>query len=74
MEYAKTINDFLKAFDPEPLKGDELDKFYCDGTIEFRTGNKLVSPIDNIIEDCQIPRDRNSFLLVGHRGCGKAPS
>ncbi len=72
MNYATTINDFLKAFDPEPLKEDELDEFYCDGTIEFRTGSKLVSPIDNIIEGCQIPRSRNSFLLVGHRGCGKS--
>lgn len=72
MDYAKTIHDFLKAFDPNPLEEYELDRFYCDGTIEFRTGDKLVSPIDNIIEGCQIPRDRNSFLLVGHRGCGKS--
>jgi energy-coupling factor transporter ATP-binding protein EcfA2 len=72
MIYAKTIQNFLKAFDPEPLTEDQLPEFYCEGTIELRTGDKHESPIADIIEACQIPSLRNSFLLVGHRGCGKS--
>lgn len=72
MEYATSINGFFNAFNPDPLKEDELNDFYCDGTIAVRTGNKHVSPIEDIIDECQTPRDRNSFLLVGHRGCGKS--
>jgi energy-coupling factor transporter ATP-binding protein EcfA2 len=72
MEYARTINDFLNAFELDPLKEDELNQFYCDGTIEFRTGDKRKSPIADIIDECTIPKLNNSFLLMGHRGCGKS--
>ena len=72
MKYANTINDFLNVFNPEPLQVNELEEFYYSGTMEVRTGNKYFSPIGNIIEACQLPSERNSTLLMGHRGCGKS--
>jgi Cdc6-like AAA superfamily ATPase len=72
MTYANSIQDFLRAFNPEPLTENELPDFYCDGTIEFRTGDKSDSPIDDIIDACQTPLGKNSYLLLGHRGCGKS--
>ena len=72
MNYAENISDIPNVFKATPLNEDELDEFYCDNTMEFRTGDKYISHILDIYEACQIPSDRNAFLLLGHRGCGKS--
>ena len=72
MKYAKDINDIINAFKPGPLEPDELDEFFCDGTIEERTGDIYISPIKDIFEACQKPGERNTFLFLGHKGCGKS--
>lgn len=72
MKYAEKIIDIGNAFNAGPLKIEELDQFYHKETMEFRTGDKYVSPIKDIYEACQQPRDKNVFLLLGHRGCGKS--
>jgi len=72
MKYAESIGDIGNAFEPRPLAIDELDRFFCGDTMENRTGNKYNSPILDILEACKVPSNSNSFLLLGHRGCGKS--
>ena len=72
MKKATKIDDMLVNFYPEPLREDELQEFYCEDTMELRTGDPNFSPIDNIFYECQIPQEHNAFLLMGHRGCGKS--
>lgn len=72
MKYAENITEIINAFSPSPLKAGEMDEFYCDETMEYRMSDKYSSPIEDIIDLCQIPTDRNAFLLLGHKGCGKS--
>ena len=72
MKYADSILDIPNAFNASPLNEDELKEFYCDKTMEIRTGDKYDSPILDIYEACQNPSDHNTFLLLGHKGCGKS--
>lgn len=72
MKYAETVSEMLNAFQPRALDGEELKLYYCDNTILVRTGNPGNSPIRRIREACQMPRENNTFLLGGHRGCGKS--
>lgn len=71
MKYAETINDIINAFNLYPLSEKDLPYFYED-TMEYRTGDEYESPIQDIIDACKIPSERNSFLLLGHKGCGKS--
>ena len=73
MEYANSLSGFKSAFKLGPLEADELGRFYCDGTMEFRTGDKCELPIQDIYEACKEPSATgNAFLLLGHHGCGKS--
>lgn len=72
MQYANKIADIINAFRPKPLKIEELDQFYYNGTMPVRMGNPVASPILDISEACKTPSDSNVFLLLGHRGCGKS--
>ncbi|MCL1875543.1 MAG: hypothetical protein FWF87_04720 [Synergistaceae bacterium] len=72
MMYANNIKDIANAFNPSPLKGEQLKEFYCDETMKYRTGDEFSSPTDNILEACKMPSDKNVFLLMGHEGCGKS--
>ena len=72
MKYAENVLNIINAFKASPLEGDELNNFYCDGTMQFRTGDKYSSPILNIGDACKQPSERNAFLLMGHKGCGKS--
>lgn len=72
MKYANSVSDMLNAFSQEPLTIEQLDEFYCGDTMEYRTSDEFCSPIQDIFEDCQGPGRHNSFLLLGHRGCGKS--
>lgn len=75
VKYANQISEMLNAFMPEALKTEQMEKFYCNDTMEYRTGDKYISPIEDILEICQnLARQnaRNAFLLLGHQGCGKS--
>ena len=72
MKHAKQVSEIINAFSPEPLKGEQMEKFYCDDTMEYRMSDKYVSPIENIFEACQEESPHNAFLLLGHKGCGKS--
>ncbi len=72
MEYANQVSEIINAFSPAPLRMDQMDKFYCKGTMEYRTSDKYDSPIEDIFDGCRNPEERTAFLLLGHRGCGKS--
>lgn len=72
MIYAANIKDIPNAFQPLALTMEELTQFYYDGTMPVRTGDKYVSPIEDIYEDCKNSSVNNTFLLLGNRGCGKS--
>jgi len=69
---AENLDDILRAFQPEPLKENDLQKFYCDKTMVIRTGDKWVSHMDDLFDACITPMGGNAHLLLGHRGCGKS--
>jgi len=62
----------INAFSPEPLKGSQMQEFYCGDTMEYRMGDKYSSPIEDIFDACRDFEGNNAFLLLGHRGCGKS--
>lgn len=72
MRYANQISEMINAFSPEPLKGEQMEKFYCDDTMEYRMSDKYNSPMEDIFEICQEEGTHNAFLLLGHKGCGKS--
>lgn len=72
MEFAKCVIDIPNAFDPKPLNTEQLARFYCEETMCVRTGDKYMSPIQDIYDDCKRPSEHNTFLLLGHKGCGKS--
>lgn len=49
-----------------------MQKFYCSETMEYRTGDKYCSPIEDIYDICHQPEGCYAFLLLGHKGCGKS--
>lgn len=72
MKYAAQISEILNAFSPEPLKLDQMQRFYCSDTMEYRMSDKYSSPIEDIADICQEAGDHKAFLLLGHKGCGKS--
>ena len=72
MKYANQISEIINAFSPAPLNMDQMDEFYCKGTMEYRTSDKYDSPIEDIFDSCRDSEERAAFLLLGHRGCGKS--
>lgn len=72
MEYANQISEMINAFSPAPLQMDQMERFYCKGTMEYRTSDKYDSPIEDIFDACQTLGESAAFLLLGHRGCGKS--
>ena len=74
MKYAETIMDITNTFKNGPLDENELKKFYCGNTMEFRTGDKYSSPILDIYEACQILLTRMPFYCWDTRGAGKVQS
>lgn len=71
MKYAHQVSEMLNAFSPEPLHGEQMKKFYCNDTMEYRMSDKYDSPMEDIFEMCQ-EGTQNAFLLLGHKGCGKS--
>ena len=73
MKYANQVSEIINAFSPEPLKGAQMEEFYCSDTMECRMGDPVDSPIRNIIDEIYRKEEsRRAFLLLGHRGCGKS--
>ena len=72
MKYANQISEIINAFSPDPLKIDQMDRFYCSDTMEYRMSDKYNSPMEDIFDICQEDRVNNAFLLLGHKGCGKS--
>ena len=72
LKYTNCLSDLSNVFADYPLEIDELDQFYQE-TIEIRTGDAGLSPIEYLYAACTgNPRGRNAHLLMGHRGCGKS--
>ena len=72
IEKAEELGSFLRVFEPEPLKGNLLSKFYYDKTMASRTGDPYESPMNILFEECTTPGITNAHLLLGHGGCGKS--
>lgn len=72
MKFAERVIDIPNAFDPNPLNDEQLVRFYCKETMCVRTGDEYMSPIEDIRDACKWPSERNAFLLLGHKGCGKS--
>lgn len=72
MRYASQISEIINAFSPEPLKGEQMDRFYCDNTMEYRMNDKFLSPMEDILDICREEGAHKAVLLLGHKGCGKS--
>lgn len=72
MRHADRVSDMLNAFSPSPLKIGQMGEFYCDNTMEYRTGDEYCSPIEDIYDACAEEEGDCAFLLLGHKGCGKS--
>ena len=72
MKYADQISEMINAFSPAPLQIDQMEEFYCEDTMEYRTSDKFDSPIEDIYDVCRNFDEYNACLLLGHRGCGKS--
>ncbi len=62
----------MNLFEPKELSIDELDEFYYPGTMASRMGDEDESPMEDIRYDCKMTKERNTFILVGHKGTGKS--
>lgn len=72
MKYAKEVCEMFNAFSQAPLQVDQMDDFYCQNTMEYRTSDKYCSPIEDILDSCKDLERTSAVLLLGHRGCGKS--
>ena len=69
---ALQLGDMLKSFRLPPISEADFAKFYYDGTMASRTGDRCVSPLEDLFEECTTPLAKNAHLLMGHRGSGKS--
>ena len=72
MKRATKISEMMNLFEPKELSIDELDEFYYPGTMASRMGDEDESPMEDIRYDCKMTKERNTFILVGHKGTGKS--
>lgn len=72
MKYANNVSEIINAFSAAPLQKENMEEFYCKGTMEYRTSDKYNSPIEDIYDICRSRSEHNACLLLGHRGCGKS--
>lgn len=72
MQYANRVSEMLNAFSSAPLQREQMAKFYCKDTMEYRTSDKYSSPIEDIFDICRGLEEHRACLLLGHRGCGKS--
>lgn len=72
MKYVNQVSEIFNAFSPAPLQESQMAEFYCEDTMQYRTSDKYISPIEDIFDICRMPEENNACLLLGHRGCGKS--
>lgn len=72
MKYANQVSDMINAFSLAPLQMSQMAEFYCEDTMEYRTSDKYISPMEDVFDICREPEGYNACLLLGHRGCGKS--
>jgi len=72
VELADGLDNIIKVFQPKALDEEDFDAFYYADTMAIRTGSELISPLDDLFEDCKLSFSTNAHLLSGHRGCGKS--
>lgn len=74
MNKATKLNDLYYILSQEALTIQNMGDFYCDGTMEVRTGDEYVSPTLNIFDAIMQGEGgvQKAFLFMGHRGCGKS--
>ena len=72
MNKATDLNDLYYVLIPEALTIENMNDFYCDNTMEARTGDKYESPTLNIFNTICKRGTKKTFLFMGHRGCGKS--
>lgn len=71
MEYAVKVSGIVNAFSQEPLETGQMDMFYCNGTMEYRTDDKYNSPVVDIFEECQDTGNVLPFCCQGTRDAEK---
>lgn len=72
MRYANHVSEIINAFSPAPLNKEQMPEFYCENTMEYRTSDKYISPIEDIFDICRSTEGYHACLLLGHKGCGKS--
>ena len=72
MKYARQVSEIFNAFSPAPLQEEQMEEFYCEDTMEYRTSDKYSSPIEDIFDICRSQEENRACLLLGHKGCGKS--
>ncbi len=72
MNKAKTLTDIYNVLKPDSLDFNTMSNFYCDKTMEVRTGDKYESPTQNMFDAINKGDSKKAFLFMGHRGCGKS--
>ena len=72
MKHANQVSEIINVFSPEPLKGEQMEKFYCKDTMEYRMSDKYDSPMEDIFEACQEESAHNAFSCLDIKDVGKA--
>ena len=66
---ANTLKSAFRICNVEPLKGEDIDRYYIDLS-EVRN-TEAIEGINTIL-DFQEPGEHKTILFTGHRGCGKS--
>ena len=66
---ANTLKSAFRICNVEPLKGEDIDRYYIDLS-EVRN-TEAIEGINTIL-DFQEPEEHKTILFTGHRGCGKS--
>jgi hypothetical protein len=52
----------FNTFSQASLQVEQMDKFYCKNTMEYRTSDKYSSPIEDILESCrEVERNASGY-------------
>lgn len=72
MNRAIKLTELHNVLKPEALTIENMPDFYCDKTMEVRTGHKYESPTLDMFDSIMMGDSKKAFLFMGHRGCGKS--
>ena len=62
MKYVNQVSEIFNAFSPAPLQESQMAEFYCEDTMQYRTSDKYISPIEDIFDICRMPEENNACL------------